>query len=129
MKRRAAKSASVNPRRPGERQLMRAYARTTFRAYTTAGTIDIRAGHRNAQLERLLRTQGVNDWAFITAENPKSVRVSAAVNRTRRAKLRRVVKALGFQYMAGVRPLEAEDGGIESSSDSSDGFSAARGRS
>lgn len=65
------------------RQLLSAYLRTSFGVWTPDGEIILRCGHSSPDIDRLLERAGVSSWAYVTAYNPASRRLSAEENRAR----------------------------------------------
>jgi D-ribose pyranose/furanose isomerase RbsD len=58
--------------------LLAAYRRTRFCADTTQGRIVIRVGESRPELNAILGATGCETWAYVTAFNPGSVRLSDA---------------------------------------------------
>ena len=65
------------------RALQTAYAAAVYRADLPAGRVEIRVGRRHPALDRVLTDHGNTEWAFLTAHNPRSARLTPA--RTRAA--------------------------------------------
>lgn len=61
-------------------ELDRAYRATSYRV---GSTLILRVGERNAVLDHLLADRGLDEWAYITAQNPRSVVLSPRENRAR----------------------------------------------
>lgn len=62
----------------------------------------IRVGERSADVDELLAAAGVEAWAFITACNPRSVRLADAENAARMAGLVDVVRGRGLAFLPGA---------------------------
>jgi hypothetical protein len=60
--------------------LLAAYRRTSFYADTARGRLVIRIGESHPDLDAILRASGCETWAYLTAFNPGSVRLSDAEN-------------------------------------------------
>ena len=78
-----------------------AYKETVFLADTPLGELSIRVGTLEPKLDSLLRESGTEEWAFITAHNPRSQQLDAAENKLRHDQLKDKVAALGYPYFAG----------------------------
>lgn len=87
---------------PRER-LQVAYEATAYRVDVgPRGGFVIRVGARCAEVDSLLAATGADTWAFITACNPRSVRLSDAENAARMARLERLVRQRGLEAHAGA---------------------------
>jgi len=75
--------------------LLAAYRQTRFCADTELGRVVIRVGEVCPALDALLRARGCRTWAYITAFNPGSVRVSDEQNFARQRELEDAVRQLG----------------------------------
>src|SRR6058998_2271477 len=76
--------------------LLDAYRRTTFFAGTPAGRLGLRIGETCSGLDALLERNGAETWAYVTAFNPGSVRVSEDENIARHRQLEDAVARRGF---------------------------------
>jgi len=81
--------------------LIDAYGRTAFVADMPRGRLTLRVGARSPELDDLLLKAAALSWAFVTAWNPGSVRVSDLENRRRSGEL-------AYRYRR-VRPRWRED--------------------
>jgi hypothetical protein len=61
----------------------------------------IRCGANSDELDGLLTQQGVDEWAFITACNPRSELLPAAENEARMAKLRAALRDRKYRWLKG----------------------------
>lgn len=61
----------------------------------------IRIDQKSSRLERLLRSSGASEWAFVSAWNPRSRPTAAARNRAQQRRLARQLRAAGFEALAG----------------------------
>lgn len=82
--------------------LSAAYLATTYRVDAPCGPIALRAGERNAALDRLLRRRGARAWAFITACNPRSTRLPPWRNHVRQSRLVTLCRDLGYATLPGL---------------------------
>jgi hypothetical protein len=81
--------------------LLAAYRRTRFRADTELGPVVIRVGEVCPMLDALLRGSGCDTWAYVSAFNPGSVRVSDAWNSARQRELEYAVRQRGHPMFPG----------------------------
>jgi hypothetical protein len=81
--------------------LLAAYRRTRFCADTELGRVVIRVGEACPALDALLRARACGKWAFITAFNPGSVRMSEAWNSARQRELEEAVRQRGHPMFPG----------------------------
>jgi hypothetical protein len=88
--------------------LEQAYLRTRYVVDHPCGEIVLRIGRRSARLDALLCEAHCDSWAFVSACNPASRRLSAAENAARHAALLAQVKGLGKPVFSGRG--EADDG-------------------
>lgn len=80
------------------------YDATTYRIEGPEGPIDIRVGRANPKVDALLRRVGGNDlddWAFITAWNPRSVATPADANASAQSRLLAAVRERGLVFLEG----------------------------
>ncbi len=89
--------------------LERAYRDTAFEVDHSEQHFAIRIGQTCAPLDALLRRHGQRHWAYVTACNPRSVRLAADENARRQADLRAYLRAAGFIIYPG-RGVPAEPG-------------------
>ncbi len=74
--------------------LLAAYRRTRFCADTVQGRVVIRVGETCPQLDALLCATGCARWAYLTAFNPGSVRLTDDQNHARQRELEDAVRQL-----------------------------------
>jgi len=84
-----------------EHPLDTAYRKTSYFADTPAGRLRIRIGEAHPVLDTLLTARGHRHWAYVTAHNPGSLRLSADQNRTRHTRLEADVRARGYAVFPG----------------------------
>ena len=82
--------------------LRHAYLHTTYRVVTTPEPVDIRIGQRNSSLDRLLQTNSVQQWTFMTASNPRSQPHSDDDNARRNKALKQSLDEAGWHYLVGM---------------------------
>lgn len=91
-------------------RLRAAYETTAYRVDGGArGAIVIRCGERSDDLDALLVEAAADTWAFLTACNPRSVRLDPADNARRMDALRARVLALGLVHLPGAGVATAGD--------------------
>jgi hypothetical protein len=81
-------------------ELLQAYLNTTYQLDDL--NIKIRIGQIDERLEGFLEEHGCNEWAFITAYNPRSVELSDDENSKRHQELKKDVSCLTFFEGQGV---------------------------
>jgi hypothetical protein len=81
--------------------LLEAYRNTTFYADTPRARLALRVGQRCVDLDALLNDHGVSTWAYVTASNPSSRRLSDEDNSAREHELEGDVTRLGFRAYPG----------------------------
>ena len=69
----------------------------------------LRCGERSAPLDAVLGAAGVDTWAYITASNPGSTRLSAAANAERMAALEAELRGRTLGFLAGEGRGDAGD--------------------
>ncbi len=78
-----------------------AYLRTTYIIVTNDKQIRLRVGEANAELDELLASHNADEWAFITAYNPRSQILSPDENQKRQREfVARLVEA-GYETIDG----------------------------
>jgi len=86
---------------PDRRALEAAFLSTTYWVDTPDGRLGIRVAQCHPQLDRLLERHGCRTWAYLTAHNPGSVRLSSAENHRRNQGLEEEVSRLGLVCFGG----------------------------
>jgi hypothetical protein len=81
--------------------LLAAYRKTTFYADTPRARLALRVGERCVDLDALLNDHGVSSWAYVTASNPGSRRLSDEDNAARQRELEGHVARLGVRAYPG----------------------------
>ena len=84
-----------------------AYRRTTYAARTGNGEIRIHPDRRSSDLDALLDQTRADQWAYITAYNPESRRLSDDDNAARQRALVQAVRDLGLTFFEGESVLDA----------------------
>jgi len=76
--------------------LVAAYRATAYWVETPSGSLCVRVEGRHHELDAVLRSAGVAEWAIVTAWNPRSRRLADEENRARQERLIAEIRALGF---------------------------------
>lgn len=82
-----------------DQQLLKAYQETVYQVLEPPLSIQI--GVLSADLNTFLQENDATTWAFITAWNPKSQRLSQKENKRRHKELIKMVKNAGYLYFIG----------------------------
>lgn len=82
-----------------DQQLLKAYQETVYQVLEPPLSIQI--GVLSADLNTFLQENDATTWAFITAWNPKSQRLSQKENKQRHQELIKMVKNAGYLYFIG----------------------------
>jgi hypothetical protein len=82
--------------------LLEAYRKTTFYADTPRARLALRVGQRCLDLDALLNDHGLSTWAYFTASNPGSRRLSDEDNSARQRELEGDVARLGVRAYPGA---------------------------
>ena len=85
-----------------------AYRRTTYVAHTGKDDIRINPDCLSSELDVLLNERGVCEWAYVTAYNPQSRRLSENDNAKRQLELIKAVRNRGLTFFEG--DAVADDG-------------------
>jgi hypothetical protein len=86
-----------------------AYLATSYVADTPVGRLALRVGKASPELDRLLAAAGATAWAFVTACNPGSRRLSDAENAGRTQRLRDEVEWSAYAVYRGEGVGDAGD--------------------
>jgi len=78
------------------------YRKTSYLAILDSEIIKLRIGERNTTLDSFLANAGQTEWAFITAENPLSKKISDAENAVRKEALEADLTARGYTIYSGL---------------------------
>jgi len=82
-------------------QLEAAYHATTYLIRPMSGKLVLRIGEPSPELEQLLIKSRCQCWAFISAVNPESKRLSEAANANRHRQLLALISELKLPYYTG----------------------------
>lgn len=82
--------------------LIDAYRASVYRVALPDGPLDLAIGATSAALDALLARHDLQEWAFITAYNPRSIPSDAAANRAADAALRRAIAERGWPRYDGA---------------------------
>jgi Protein of unknown function (DUF3293) len=83
-------------------ELIEAYKRTQYRAFTDSGEIMLRIGEPSRAAAQLVEAAGASGGVFITAENPLSQTLAADENLARQTHLREDLVGLGAVVIEGA---------------------------
>ena len=99
-----------SPTDDARRALEAAYHATLYRVLESPlGAFVIRCGEPSPSATVLLAEQAVGQWAFITAENPRSGVLTSAANAERMRQLSAVIDAAGYLSYPGRGEAAAGD--------------------
>ncbi len=82
-------------------QIDTAYRATTYIAHVRSENLNLRVDQPSSALDSFLNAQGCDQWAFISAVNPGSQKLTEAANAGRHRQLLAVVSALKLPYFSG----------------------------
>jgi hypothetical protein len=82
-------------------ELIEAYRNAAFVVDGPDGEIVLRVGQTSQEIDNLLSTYGVAECAFVTAWNPRSVRLEVNQNSLRHSELIERVCQLGYHFFSG----------------------------
>jgi hypothetical protein len=98
-----------------EDQLHENYVRTTYWVDLPDGSVPLRIGEASLRLEALLASEGVDEWALITAHNPGSRECAPEANAQAQDRLRAELARMGFRLWEGRSVSDAGDWPVEDS--------------
>jgi hypothetical protein len=96
-------------------KLRQSYTRAIYRVDARIGPIFLRVGETHPELDRWLSEQGAPRFAFLTAANPGSKKLSGAENERRLRQLRERLDAMGHGSIPG-ESFDEVDGGFREAS-------------
>ena len=111
----SGKMRALRPAPARDPALVAAYVATSYIVDTPSQRIALRIGQRNRLFERLLRRRRVRSWAFVSACNPASRRLSRWRNAARASLLVRVTKSCGLRILPGEGLADDPEWGGEAS--------------
>ena len=82
--------------------LLQAYLATSYEADLPNGRIALRIGEHSPVLDKLMRKNGYQSWAFVTAFNPGSQSLSEDENRTRHQQLQLDIQTQDLPFFHGA---------------------------
>ena len=85
-----------------DKALCDAYLQTIYRVLDTPQRVDIRIGEHCAALDRLLEAYGVREWAFVTANNPRSRPLPDRENARRNAEMKQSLQQAGWHVLEAI---------------------------
>jgi hypothetical protein len=98
-----------------QEKLRQSYTRAIYRVDAGIGPIFLRVGETHPELDRWLGEYGAPRFAFLTAANPGSKKLSGAENERRLRQLRERLDAMGHGSIPG-ESFDVEDGGFREAS-------------
>ncbi len=96
-------------------EIERAYRNTIYLVDDPQGAFGLRLGEPSPRLDALLAAHGVTCWAYVTAWNPRSRPLPAAVNAVRHADLYARVAQSGYAVLPGRGQPDSGDWAAEES--------------
>ncbi len=95
------------------RELEKAYRATTYE--TPPLGLKLRIGKTSSPLDAVLRHFGANDWAFISAANPRSQPTDPKTNARNHQRLRQQMREAGYLFFEGYSIADNRDWSPEAS--------------
>ncbi|MDA0237777.1 MAG: DUF3293 domain-containing protein [Proteobacteria bacterium] len=89
------------------------YQKTSYRAYLGKTYVEFRVNERNRGQSWFFRSQWVTSWAFISAENPGSIRLTERTNAGKSGILLRYLRTRNMKYLLGLGIPDSADWPIE----------------
>jgi hypothetical protein len=83
-------------------ELLKAYRQALYFAETPQGEIQLKVGERSPELIGLVQQQQCDDWAYITAANPKSEILSEEENSSRNKELESLLNKERYPFFSGL---------------------------
>jgi hypothetical protein len=83
-------------------ELLKAYRQALYFVETPKGQILLKVGERSPDLIDLIQQQNCDNWAYITAANPKSEILSEEENRLRNTELETLLSKDRYAFFKGV---------------------------
>jgi hypothetical protein len=80
-------------------ELRAAYTSTSYCVEISGQEINLRVGEKNREFDAILRSRNVSKWAFITAFNPRSTRLSVKENEERDEHLATMLSELRYSAL------------------------------
>ena len=90
------------------------YQEASYRAYLGKSYVDFRVSERNRDQSWFFGNQFVTSWAFISGENPKSIRLTERENMARSRMLLRYLNVKNMKYLLGLGIPGFDDWPVES---------------
>lgn len=84
-----------------KRELWRAYENADYLVNETDSLFTLKIGKKNYQLEQILKKHQASNWAFVTAHNPHSNKLSKKDNLNRHQKLISYCETQNYNYYSG----------------------------
>lgn len=96
-----------------DKELEEAYRKAVYTALAKDTKVKFHVDQKSKQLDELLSEQNAESFAFITAFNPYSKKLGANENRERHERLRQMLEAENYRFLAAFGMNEDETGDRE----------------
>jgi hypothetical protein len=83
-------------------ELLKAYRQALYFVETPKGQILLKVGERSPELIELVHQQNCDNWAYITAANPKSEILSEEENGSRNTELENLLSKDSYAFFKGI---------------------------
>src|SRR3954463_531688 len=80
-------------------ELEEAYKSTSYCVEARGEIIRLRVGLHNPQFDHFLGLSGASQWAFVTAFNPRSTKLTEHENQQRHESLAKLLKEKGYNFV------------------------------
>jgi hypothetical protein len=80
-------------------ELRAAYSSNSYCVEISGREIKLRVGEITGEFDAILRTRGVSEWAFITAFNPRSIKLTDKENKERDEQLGTTLREHGYSAL------------------------------
>ena len=90
-------------------ELIDAYRRTSYTAWHRSEKILVRVGELCSGLDKILIEKGAKGWAFLTAHNPQSRKLTATRNDQRQEELLRDLAEEKYEFLRGESVADDAD--------------------
>ncbi len=91
------------------RELENAYLNSIYKVFVRDKEIDLRIGKKSLEMDMVLEEFGFDNFAFLTAANPKSTPKSESENRKRNTKLENEIIQREFIFLSGIAQAQNGD--------------------